>query len=69
MGLLFLCIDRALQFVFLSLTILFFLLAARDSPGQRHNHNIICGQSAVYTDLDQVLNEVYKSVVAPFDPV
>jgi len=68
-------INRALQFVFLSLTILFFLLAARDFLGSASigtlagYEGIICGLSAVYTGLAQVLNEVYKKVVAPLGPV
>ncbi len=68
-------INRALQFVFLSLTILFFLLAARDYLGSAAigtlagYEGIICGLSAVYTGLAQVLNEVYKKVVAPLGPV
>jgi succinate-acetate transporter protein len=68
-------INRALQFVFLSLTILFFLLAARDYLGSATigtlagYEGIICGLSAVYTALAQVLNEVYKKVVAPLGPM
>ena len=68
-------INRALQFVFLSLTILFFLLAARDYLGSAAigtlagYEGIICGLSAVYTALAQVLNDVYKKVVAPLGPV
>ncbi len=68
-------INRALQFVFLSLTILFFLLAARDYLGSATigtlagYEGIICGLSAVYAGLAQVLNEVYKKVVAPLGPV
>jgi succinate-acetate transporter protein len=68
-------INRALQFVFLSLTILFFLLAARDYLGSAAigtlagYEGIICGLSAVYTALAQVLNEVYKKVVAPLGPM
>ena len=68
-------INRALQFVFLSLTILFFLLAARDYLGSAAigtlagYEGIICGLSAVYTGLAQVLNEVYKKVVAPLGPM
>jgi succinate-acetate transporter protein len=68
-------INRALQFVFLSLTILFFLLAARDYLGSAAigtlagYEGIICGLSAVYTGLAQGLNEVYKKVVAPLGPV
>jgi len=64
-------LSRALQFVFGSLTILFFLLAIGDATG---NHliktiagweGIICGLSAIYTGLAQVLNEVYGRTVAP----
>ncbi len=68
-------VNRALQFVFLSLTILFFLLAARDYLGSAAigtlagYEGIICGLSAVYTGLAQVINEVYKKVVAPLGPV
>ena len=68
-------INRALQFVFLSLTILFFLLAARDYLGSAAigtlagYEGIICGLSAVYAALAQVLNDVYKKVVAPLGPV
>jgi len=68
-------INRALQFVFLSLAILFFLLAARDYLGSAAigtlagYEGIICGLSAVYTALAQVLNEVYKKVVAPLGPM
>lgn len=68
-------INRALQFVFLSLTILFFLLAARDYLGNATigtlagYEGIICGFSAIYAALAQVLNDVYKKVVAPLGPV
>jgi succinate-acetate transporter protein len=68
-------LNRALQFVFLSLTILFFLLAARDYLGSAAigtlagYEGIICGLSAIYTGLAQVLNEVYKKVVAPLGPM
>jgi uncharacterized protein len=68
-------LNRALQFVFLSLTILFLLLAARDFLGSpaigtlAGYEGIICGLSAVYTGLAQVLNEVYKKVVAPLGPM
>jgi len=68
-------INRALQFVFLSLAILFFLLTARDYLGSAAigtlagYEGIICGLSAVYTALAQVLNEVYKKVVAPLGPM
>jgi hypothetical protein len=68
-------INRALQFDFLSLTILFFLLVARDYLGSAAigtlagYEGIICGLSAVYNGLAQVLNDVYKKVVAPLGPV
>ena len=63
--------SRALQFVFASLTILFFLLAIGDFAGNgtitviAGYEGIICGFSAVYTGLAQVLNEMYKRTVAP----
>ncbi|VVB70450.1 GPR1/FUN34/yaaH family protein [uncultured archaeon] len=68
-------VNRALQFVFLTLTILFMLLAARDYLGSAAigslagYEGIICGFSAVYTGLAQVINEVYKKVVMPLGPV
>lgn len=68
-------LNRALQFVFLSLTILFFLLTARELTGSPMiaslvgYEGIICGLSAVYTGLAQVLNEVYGKLVAPLGPV
>jgi uncharacterized protein len=68
-------VNRALQFVFLSLAILFFLLAARDYLGSAAigtlagYEGIICGFSAIYTGLAQVINEVYKKVVAPLGPM
>jgi len=64
-------LSRALQFVFGSLTILFFLLAAGDATGNETlgiiagYEGIICGFSAIYAGLAQVLNEVYGRVVAP----
>jgi len=64
-------ISRALQFVFGSLAILFFLLAIADgleSPAIKlvaGYEGIICGLSAVYTALGQVLNEIYGKTVLP----
>jgi uncharacterized protein len=64
-------LSRALQFVFLSLTILFFLLAAGKFTGNEAITNfagyegIICGASAMYTGLAQVLNEIYGREVLP----
>jgi uncharacterized protein len=68
-------LNRALQFVFLSLTVLFFLLAIRDYTGSAAigtlagYEGIICGLSAIYAALAQVLNEVYKKVIAPLGPM
>lgn len=64
-------LTRALQFVFGSLTILFFMLAIGDATGNevfKHitgYEGIICGASAVYTGIAQVLNEVYGRTVMP----
>lgn len=68
-------LNRALQFVFLSLALLFFLLAISDFTGSATVKNIagvegiICGLSAIYAGLAQVLNEVYGKVVWPIGPV
>jgi succinate-acetate transporter protein len=68
-------LNRALQVVFLSLTVLFFLLAWRDFGGGETVgriagwEGILCGLSAMYAGLAQVLNEVYGRVVAPICPV
>ena len=69
-------LSRALQFVFGTLTILFFLLAFGDftaaSPGFRHFtgfEGIVCGLAAVYTGLAQVLNELFDRVLLPLGPV
>ncbi|MGD8546211.1 MAG: acetate uptake transporter, partial [Candidatus Bathyarchaeota archaeon] len=63
--------NRAVQFVFLSLTILFFLLTAAELTGSIElswiagYEGIICGLSAVYTALAEVLNEVHGREVLP----
>jgi uncharacterized protein len=68
-------LNRALQFVFATLTLLFFLLAAGDfteSTTLKYiagYEGIICGLSAIYAGLAQVLNEVYGRIVAPLWPV
>jgi len=69
-------LNRALQVVFSSLALLFFLLAYGDyanaSPGFKHFtgwEGIFCGFSAIYTGLAQVLNELYGKVVLPLGPV
>ena len=65
-------LSRALQFVFLSLTILFFLLAYGDlsGAGPTYKHltgfeGIVCGLSAIYAGLAQVLNELAGKTVLP----
>lgn len=58
-------INRALQFVFATLTILFFLLAAGDATGNKSityfagYEGLICGFSAIYTGATTLLNDVY----------
>ncbi len=64
-------LSAALQFVFASLTILFFLLAIGDATGNRMLQHlagyegIVCGASAIYAGIAQVLNEVYEKTVLP----
>lgn len=68
-------LNRALQVIFGTLLVLFFLLAIRDITGSKMigiiagYEGIICGFSAIYAGLAQVLNEVYKKVVWPIGPV
>ena len=68
-------LNRALQFIFASLALLFFLLSIADATGSAAvktiagYEGIICGLSAVYAGLAQVLNEVYGRIVAPVWPV
>jgi uncharacterized protein len=67
--------NRALQFIFATLVILFFLLAIRDITGNAvigtiaGIEGIICGLSAVYTAMAILLNEVFGRVVLPVWPV
>lgn len=64
-------LNRSLQFVFASLTILFFLLAIGDFTGSATikmiagYEGIICGFSAIYAAMAQVLNEVYNKTILP----
>jgi uncharacterized protein len=64
-------LNRALQFVFGSLTILFWLLATADATDTvaitriAGVEGIVCGLSAIYTGLAQVLNEVYGRTLLP----
>jgi succinate-acetate transporter protein len=69
-------LNRALQIVFATLTILFFLLAIGDftaaSAGFKHAtgyEGILCGFSAIYAGLAQVLNELFGKIVVPLGPV
>ena len=68
-------LNRALQVVFGSLTLLFFLLTAADAAGNGSIAKVagwvglFCGLSAVYAGLAQVLNEVYGKTVWPLGPV
>ena len=68
-------LSKALQFVFASLTILFFLLAIGDATGNAAIkqftgfEGIICGGSAIYTGVAVLLNEVYGKTVLPIGPV
>jgi succinate-acetate transporter protein len=68
-------LNVALQVVFGSLTLLFFLLAIGDATGSiglKHFtgfEGIVCGASAMYAGIAQVLNEVYGRTVLPLCPV
>jgi succinate-acetate transporter protein len=68
-------LTRALQVVFGTLTVLFVLLAIRDWSGSTLVgkiagwEGIVCGLSAIYTGIAQVLNEVYGKVLLPLGPV
>ena len=68
-------LNRALQVVFLSLTVLFWMLAIKYLNGSVElgtaagYEGIFCGFSAIYTGLAQVLNECYGKVVLPLGPV
>ena len=76
-------INRALQFVFMSLAILFFLLAAKSAllfytPIASGDlklftriigvEGIICGFSAVYLALAEILNETHGRTILPICP-
>ena len=73
--------NRALQLVFATLTILFFMLTIRDLTNNpilfgtfTFNNlvgieGIVCGASAVYLAFAEVLNEMRKKTVLPISPV
>ncbi len=64
-------LNRMLQVVFSTLTVLFVLLAASDFTGNKSLHTIagyegiVCGASAFYGCIAQVINEVYGRKVFP----
>lgn len=64
-------LSRALQFVFATLTILFFLLAMGNFTENEGllkfagYEGIVCGSSAIYTGIATLLNEVYGRKVLP----
>jgi succinate-acetate transporter protein len=68
-------LNRALQFVFATLTVLFFLLALGDYTGNiaiKHfagYEGIICGASAIYTGVAGLLNEQFGRTVLPIGSV
>jgi hypothetical protein len=68
-------LNRALQFVFATLTILFALLAIGDASGNaeiKHfagYEGIVCGASAIYTGIAALLNEIYGRIVLPVGSV
>jgi succinate-acetate transporter protein len=72
--------NRALQFVFMSLAILFFMLTIRELTGNpvlfgdvtfntiTGIEGVICGFSAVYLAIAEVLNEAHGKTVLPICP-
>lgn len=64
-------LGRGLQVVFITLTVLFFLLAAAHGGESTlvlriaGYEGIVCGAAAVYVGLGQLLNEVYGRTVCP----
>lgn len=73
--------NRALQFVFMSLAILFFMLTIRELTSNpvlfgtvtfntiTGIEGVICGLSAVYLAIAEVLNEAHHKTVLPICPV
>jgi uncharacterized protein len=71
-------LNRALQVVFGTLTVLFFLLAYEHfnatgvGTGFKHftgYEGLLCGFSAIYTGLAQVLNELNGKTILPLGPM
>lgn len=67
--------NRALQFVFASLAILFFLLAYGESESGASlkkftgYEGIVCGVSAIYTGIAILLNEIFDKELLPIGMV
>lgn len=63
--------NKVLQFIFFSLTVLFFLLAVRDFTGSHLIgtiagwEGIVCGASAFYLAMAEVINEQFGRTVLP----
>jgi len=63
--------NKALQFVFISLSILFWLLSLSEFTGNSTvtiiagYEGIICGLSAVYLAMAEVINETYGKIILP----
>ena len=64
--------SRVLQFVFFSLAVLFFLLAARDFTGSETIGltagyvGLICGASAMYLSMAEILDEQHGRKILPY---
>lgn len=67
--------NRAIQFVFGTLAVLFFMLALGDATGIKAISTlagligIVCGSAAVYVAMAHVLNSSYERPVVPLWPV
>ena len=64
-------LNKTLQFIFATLTLLFFLLALGDITGNgaiikiAGFEGIICGFSAIYLASAEIIDEIYKKTVLP----
>ncbi len=64
-------LSRSLQLVFLTLTLLFLLLSIADFTGIHSIYiaagwvGIVCGISAIYTGLAQVINNEFNKTILP----
>ena len=66
-------LNYAILTVFITLTILFFLLAIGQYNSTIHTiagyEGILCGSTAIYTGFAELTNEVYSRTVLPLWPV